>query len=83
MNENITKSPYYEIRQAIQDNPIHVAYESGVQDEDVDAYVVAHVRTGKWITIDSVENIEITKHLGYCNLIYFDVSFYFGKCHTR
>jgi protoheme ferro-lyase len=38
------------------------------------------VRGGKWMTIESNEGIEVTRELGYCNMIYMNVGFLSLNC---
>jgi hypothetical protein len=72
-NPNITISPFYELRQATQNNPIVLADEQ-IADEHIDYYVMDRVREGQWITIESNEGIEYTRQIGYCNMVYMEVS---------
>lgn len=68
------ESPFFEIRQAIKNNKIALADEMGVDDDQLDRYVMDKVRGGGWITIGSNEDIAVSRHAGFCNMIYMDVS---------
>ncbi|KAI6171297.1 hypothetical protein M3Y97_01055900 [Aphelenchoides bicaudatus] len=69
------ESPYFEIREAIENNPIRIAEDYEKDNDLQDAYVMNHVRDGKWITIGSNEDIAVYRHDGYCNMIYIDTNF--------
>lgn len=68
-------SSFFEIREAIQNNPILLADEvEGIDEDEVNDYVNNKVREGGWITIGSNEDIAIDRHNGFCNMIYIEVS---------
>jgi hypothetical protein len=72
------ESSYFEIREAIKNNPILLASDMGVgyeNEDDVDAFVFNKVREKNLITIGSNEDIAVARYAGFCNFIYFDVSF--------
>lgn len=71
---NSTSSPFYEIRKAIEHNPIRLAEEFINEGDNEDAYVLEKVKQGNWITIGSNEDIASFRQLGYCNMVYIPVS---------
>jgi hypothetical protein len=73
MNESLSRSPFYEIRHAIQDNPILLAED--FTETNYNVYIYEQIRKSKYVTVGTYEGIEGDRRMGYCNFIYFDVSF--------
>jgi hypothetical protein len=51
-----------------------LAEELGADEVGRSNYVMEKVRGGDWITVGSNEDIAVSRHNGYCNMIYIDVS---------
>lgn len=62
------ESPFFELRQALQNNPI-------VLGQDLNVNVMDKVGEGGWITVQTTELIAVSKHMGYCNFVYMKVNF--------
>jgi hypothetical protein len=69
------ESPFFEIRDAIKNNKIVLADELGVEDAELENFVNNKVREGGWITIGSNEDIVVSRHAGFCSMVYYDVNF--------
>jgi hypothetical protein len=74
MNENLSSSPFYELRHAIKNNPIVLAKDH-TDIMHYDFYIYDRLAEGGFITIEGEEVIQHYRQLGYCNFVYIDVSF--------
>jgi hypothetical protein len=74
---NSSEPKFYEIRQAIADNPIRLV-EEDMQFDGTEAwnFSLAQIQKGGWITIFSDEILESTKHDGYCDFVGIKVDFW-------
>ncbi|KAI6171477.1 hypothetical protein M3Y97_01048800 [Aphelenchoides bicaudatus] len=73
---NSSRSPFFEIREAIKNNPIRYAEDFvGADDDCVEQYVMNQVQKSNWITVATNERIMISRHDGYCNMIYMPTNF--------
>jgi hypothetical protein len=74
-----SKSPYFELHQALKNNPIRLAEEM-TTTENLDDYVQKRLDEGGWITVQSNEVVEISRQNGWCNLVYMEVSLVLKMC---
>jgi hypothetical protein len=75
----LSTSPYYELRAALQNNPIQLAREIIPKNEDSFNYTMAKVNSGGWIAIEIEETLLEVGARGLCDLVYVDVSVDFYK----
>lgn len=69
------RSVFKNIRRATKDNPVRLATDMMGSDDDPDIYVMEKLMEGDWITVQTQKAAMISRYQGYCNMVYYEVSF--------
>jgi hypothetical protein len=73
----LKQSPFHEIHRTLvkYNNPIALAYDMNPEKTDLERVVNQELEKGGWITVESVEQVQIDRNKGYCNFVYLEVCF--------